>query len=277
MQLERKTPFKIFKVNKELAMKFVNANEQPHSHGYEEILISIKGASEHYIDFESTTLQSPFISFVSKGKSHHLRPLKNSNVEGYAILFQSEFVSETIFQLHHLFHANAHIEYSNNREFRQIITLCEMLEDEAQQDLLDYTIIHSLLSTLLVILEGKKRKSLKNSSYDKLDKAFITFLQLLEENFHHSVNVSFYANKLFMSNRNLNLICHRICQKSVSDIIQTRKLTEAKNLLITTDKSIKEIGFKIGYKEKAYFSSLFKKKTGETPSGFRKRSKAFFF
>ncbi len=276
MQLERKSPFKIFKVNKELAMKFVNANDQPHRHNYEEILISIKGTSEHYIDFKSKTLQSPFISFVSKGKSHHLRPLKDSEIEGYAILFQSEFVSETIFQLHHLFHANAHIEYTNNREFKRIITLCEMLEDEAQQELIDYTVIHSLLSTLLVILEIKKRKSLENNANDKLDKAFITFLQLLEENFHRSVNVSFYSDKLFMSNRNLNLICHRICQKSISDIIQIRKLTEAKNLLITSDKSIKEIGFLLGYKEKAYFSSVFKNKTGETPSDFRKRSKALF-
>jgi AraC-like DNA-binding protein len=72
-----------------------------------------------------------------------------------------------------------------------------------------------------------------------------------------------------MSARNLNLICHNILQKSVSEIIETRKLIEAKNLLISTDKTISEIGFELGYNEKAYFTTVFKKKSGMTPSEFR--------
>ncbi len=269
-------PFKIFKVNNELALKFAKANNKPHRHNHETIFISIKGTSEHFIDFHSTILQSPFVSFVSKGKAHRLQPLNNTESEGYAIQFQSEFVSETIFQLYHLFHDNAHISFSNDREFERIITLCKMLEDESQQKQLDYSIIRSLFSTLLTILEAKKRISVQNTSIDKQHKPFIDFLKILEENFHRPVSVSFYAEKLFMSSRNLNLICHQVLQKSISEIIQTRKLIEAKNLLITTSKSINEIGFELGYKEKAYFSSIFKKKTGQTPSEFRKETQQLF-
>jgi AraC-like DNA-binding protein len=72
-----------------------------------------------------------------------------------------------------------------------------------------------------------------------------------------------------MSPRNLNLICNQILQKSVSEIIETRKLIEAKNLLTTTDKTVAEIGFDLGYSEKAYFTAVFKKKSGQTPTEFR--------
>ncbi len=72
-----------------------------------------------------------------------------------------------------------------------------------------------------------------------------------------------------MSTRNLNLICQSILQQSVSEIIETRKLIEAKNLLLTTNKTISEIGFELGYQEKAYFTNVFKKKAGMTPSEFR--------
>jgi AraC-like DNA-binding protein len=72
-----------------------------------------------------------------------------------------------------------------------------------------------------------------------------------------------------MSSRNLNLICQNILQKSVSEMIETRKLTEAKNLLIHSDKTISEIGYDLGFNEKAYFSNVFKKKSGQTPSEFR--------
>ena len=47
------------------------------------------------------------------------------------------------------------------------------------------------------------------------------------------------------------------------------ELIEAKNLLAGTGKSIAEIGFELGYNEKSYFSKVFKKKSGQTPSEFR--------
>jgi AraC-like DNA-binding protein len=94
-------------------------------------------------------------------------------------------------------------------------------------------------------------------------------MKILEENYRRPLGVEFYAEKLFMSARNLNLICQNIMNQSVSEMIETRKLTEAKNLLTTTQKSISEIGFELGYNEKSYFSNVFKKKTGQTPTEFR--------
>jgi len=57
--------------------------------------------------------------------------------------------------------------------------------------------------------------------------------------------------------------------QSVSEIIEIRKLTVAKNLLASTNKSVSEIGFELGYNEKSYFSNVSKKKSGQTPSEFR--------
>ena len=103
---------------------------------------------------------------------------------------------------------------------------------------------------------------------------FRNFLKILEENYHRSEGVDFYAEKLFMSSRNLNLICQNILQQSVSEIIETRKLIEAKNLLISTDQTISEIGYALGYNEKAYFTTVFKRKSGQTPTEFREEMKS---
>ena len=42
-----------------------------------------------------------------------------------------------------------------------------------------------------------------------------------------------------------------------------------KILLINSSLSISEIGFELGYKDKSYFASVFKRKSGQTPSEFR--------
>ena len=97
------------------------------------------------------------------------------------------------------------------------------------------------------------------------NETFKNFLKVLEENFRRPLGVEFYAEKLFMSPRNLNIICQNILHQSVSEIINTRKLSEAKNLLAGTDKSISEIGFELGFNEKSYFTNVY----GQTPNEFR--------
>jgi transcriptional regulator GlxA family with amidase domain len=47
------------------------------------------------------------------------------------------------------------------------------------------------------------------------------------------------------------------------------KIMRAKELLLATDKSIKEISFELGFQSIHYFSRIFKNKTGVSPSEFR--------
>lgn len=49
------------------------------------------------------------------------------------------------------------------------------------------------------------------------------------------------------------------------------RIMRAKELLISTNKSIKEISFELGFQSIYYFSNMFKKKEGVNPSEFRKR------
>lgn len=262
--------FEMFRVNDVVLKELVKKAKLPHQHSHEEIIVVIKGALEHFIDFDATLLNAPFVSFITKGKPHRIKPIDNGGeCDGFVIRFQSEFVSETIFQLYHFFHDNANVVFSTNREFERFVKLSEMLHDEAQQNSLDYSIVRGLLNTMLTILESEKRKSFGHYAANNQVSQFVKFLQLLEVNYHRPIGVSFYAEKLKMSSRNLNNICQQILLKSINEIIQTRRLIKAKNLLTTTDKSISEIGFEIGYKEKSYFSNIFKKKTGKTPTEFR--------
>lgn len=47
------------------------------------------------------------------------------------------------------------------------------------------------------------------------------------------------------------------------------KIMRAKELLLSTEKSVKEISYELGFDSIHYFSRLFKKKTGKTPTDFR--------
>ncbi len=265
-------PFTIFYLVPEDARRIEASVNEPHLHDYEELLIGMEGQLEHFIDFKSTIFEAPYVSFVTKGKVHRVRPgIKDGKCNIWVIRFMSEFIPETTFQLYANYHDYANIPMQRDASFTRMVTLCEMMDAEMKNDNPDFAIVRHLLSALFTMVEGERKKM--SGDADAIPKTqsitFKNFLRILEENFRRPEGVEYYAEKLFMSSRNLNLICQNILQQSVSEIIETRKLIEAKNLLTSSDKTISEIGFELGYNEKAYFTNVFKKKAGQTPSEFR--------
>ncbi len=265
--------FKIFKIDLAEAERISTLDNNPHSHDFEELLIGKEGQIEHFIDFENKVLQAPFISFVTQGKIHRIRPMgKDGKCHIWAIRFKSEFISETTFQLYSSFHDNANFCMKSDSCFDRLDIICTIINTEFHQSAPDYAVIRDLLRALFTMIESERNR--QNLNFDENKKiqnnTFKNFLLLLNKHYKESHDVNFYAEKLFMSARNLNIISQKILQQSVSEIIETRKLTEAKNLLITTDLTIAEIGYELGFKEKTYFTHAFKRKAGVTPTEFRK-------
>lgn len=264
--------FTIIRLGPEDVEIIKNSPNDPHRHDYEELIIGKEGELEHFIDFNSKLFESPFISFVAKGKMHRARPLsKDGKCDIWALRFKTEFIPETTFQLYASFHENANLSMKNDECFERLNIICNMIYAEYKQAQPDLCIIRQLLSTILTMVESERRK-IKSDVQDHRtlqSTTFRNFLSLLEEHYKEPEGGNFYADKLFMTVRNLNLICQNILYKSVSEIIETRKLVEAKNLLMTTDLTISEIGYELGFKEKTYFTHVFKKKAGITPTEFR--------
>ncbi len=245
---------------------------EAYQHDYETLIVGMQGELEHFIDFKTSTVEAPLVSFVARCKAHRVLPRPvNGQCDMWVIRFKSEFIAETIFQLYATYHNNASIDLQTGACFNRLNELCAIMNDEMQQAVPDLSIVRHLLSALFIMIESE-RKKVAHEGPDRnaiQNETYINFMKILEENYRRPLGVEFYAEKLFMSARNLNLICQNIMSQSVSEIIETRKLTEAKNLLVSTNKSISEIGFELGYNEKSYFSNVFKKKTGQTPTEFR--------
>jgi len=268
--------FKIFKLTEERAAEIEAMPDEPHFHDFEELLVGMEGSLDHFIDFRKEEFDAPYVSFVTKGKIHRVIPrLKDNRCKVWVIRFRSEFIPETTFQLYSYYHDQANIVMREGDCFNRIPVLCEMMAGEMAQDGPDFGVIRQLLGTVFTIIESERRKL--NPQDQNIQKTqnitFKNFLLILEENFRRPLGVDFYAEKLFMTSRNLNLICHNILQQSVTEIIETRKLIEAKNLLVSTNKTISEISFEIGFNEKSYFTNVFRKKSGQTPSEFREEMK----
>ncbi len=132
-----------------------------------------------------------------------------------------------------------------------------------------------IVSYLKIFLINAVRFKLNRAS-NKVDKMsspqnalLNAFEAALESNFKTDHNAGKYAVLLNVSLKTLNNCVQSVNQKTVTQTIQERLITEAKRELYLTEKSIKEISFELGFSDLQYFSRLFKKKTSLSPSSYR--------
>lgn len=268
------TPFAIIELTAEMMKRVVTEVSTPHRHDFEEVIIVTQGKPHHLLDDKKINLTAPVAIYVALGKIHEFIP--DIDTRGYGVRYNSEFIPQSNFH----FYSNSldYIKYSlsSGNSAKDIESLCEMMLSESAQPKIDYTVIKHLLSAFLLKLEteGKKHYGQNTDTKNADLISFNTFLRTLEETFSQHKGVEFYAGKMNMTARSLNNITHAILDKSVSEIIETRKLTEARQLLIHSNKSISEIGFELGYNEKSHFTRVFHHKTGLTPSDYKAKMQA---
>ena len=266
--------FHIFEITEELAEVLIAKSEEAHFHDFEELIIVTEGSLEHYIDFQMETLEAPFASYVSMGKMHRVIPHKD--LRGWVINYQNEFIPNSQFSFYSNFISSSKISISPNGCMIRFTKVCVIINAEYQQEMPDFAAIRHLTTALISMIETERKRNIpvENALKPSQVDTFNNFLKILEQNFSRDEGVLFYAEKMNMSDRNLNIICKNNFQKSVSEIIETRKLIEAKNLLIHTEKSVSEIGFELGYNEKSYFTRVFRNKLSITPTQFREMTRA---
>ena len=264
-------PFTLEKISREVVETILQNPASPHRHDHEELIIVTQGNPTHFVDFTAKPIEPPVIIYVAQGKVHSFIP--DLETRGWVIRYTNEFIPQSGFNFYSGFLDEVNYKLDETFCSTTINDLCEIMVRENAQEPVDFNIIRHLLLAVLSKLESATKTQFldeKVSGNSQLI-SFNNFLKILEYNYKRQAGVDFYADKLNMSSRNLNLISQVVFGKSITDIIETRKLLEARQLLLASDKTVSEIGYELGYNEKSYFTRVFHKKTGTTPTEFRKQ------
>jgi len=110
-----------------------------------------------------------------------------------------------------------------------------------------------------------------NPAFQLEDEFVIQIRTLVLENLDNpAFNTEALAKSLFLSRQQVHRKLTALTNLSASHFIRSIRLQEAKKLIQTTDKSITEIAFDVGFKEVSYFSRSFAENFGHPPSFLRK-------
>lgn len=141
--------------------------------------------------------------------------------------------------------------------------------------LMQYDNFNQLISKLLEMCY-ESMVSKKDSVYIKQIKndTFKSILNYINQNFTKEISFA-EISKLFSINPSyLSQIFKRELGITFTQYLTDTRIEYAKELLLTTGMTIAEISEKVGFKQYIYFSKVFKKTVGISPSSYRKNSKS---
>lgn len=204
--------------------------------------------------------------------------------KGFSINFHEDFLKGT--DLAHQIKKYGFFSYSANealhlspKEEKQIELIVEnlTLEYHNNPDSFSKEIIISHLGTLLKYAQRFyerqfiNRNELSNNLLERFNQYLSEYFEsgLFHENGIPSIDQ--IADKLSVSQRYLSDTLKKETRKTTTEHLQLFLIDEAKNILLDPDKTIAEVAYELGFEYPPYFSRLFKKKEGISPSEYREK------
>ena len=158
-------------------------------------------------------------------------------------------------------------------EMDQLLYPLDHLVSELKSDRLGrYDITIAWVKIFMVYASRIKMEKGKINSATLSEAHYIIrkLIDAVEQHFQRKHRPADYAKLLNVTVKTLNRTAKQHLEKTVSDMISERIITQAKHELFLNDKPIKEIALELGFHDVAYFSRVFKVQTGVSPDGYRK-------
>lgn len=162
----------------------------------------------------------------------------------------------------HVIHTGTSLEYK--QIFLQMIRELKLCKEDYEELLVNY------LKQLLIMLHrlmGRKPKGRNRLLMEEMDSAVSYF----HENYNKPISIEEYAAGRHMSISWFIRNFKEYTEATPAQYIQSLRISNAQTLLETTNYNVSEIAQILGYDDPFYFSRVFKKQSGLSPTEFRRQ------
>ncbi|MBQ8658234.1 MAG: helix-turn-helix domain-containing protein [Clostridia bacterium] len=242
-----------------------------HYHNSYEMYYLLKGERVYFTNNTSYPLQEDCITLTKPSRLHGTRGSVFSRI---LINFDAEYLknyfNETFLQDLLQCFSCEFIPSEKVRSYPELKSLFFKVNNAIQKQ--DFLSASLELVPLLTLLKNVTRPLEKNDT-DSNEQNIESIWKYIDDNLASIENISQIAEHFHFSKY---YFCHFFKKRtglSIMEYICSLRIQQAEKLLANTNKTIEEIAFAVGFKDRSYFCLTFKKRVGIPPSTYRRTYK----
>ena len=226
--------------------------------------------------------QEGTIVCFAPGQVAEVTMAKNSHPSGHGLLFHPDFIRGTALgqeiKKYSFFSYETREALHLSEEERNTVMDClQKVETELQHPIDKHSrrLITANIGLLLDYCMRFYERQFTTRQESNKD-IVVRFERLLDDYFESKApqelglpTVKYFAEKVFLSPNYFGDLISKQTGKTVSEYIQNRLIDRAKELLLSSSKSMSEIAYDLGFQYPQHMSRMFKRVTGCTPNEFR--------
>lgn len=230
---------------------------QMHAHDYYELYYLAAGSREYFVEDTIFSVEAGDFVLIAPGKLH-----RTGGEYGMRILvcFTEDFLLRTFTRtaVSRLLACFENLKLSPRRE--DLVSLLEAIETAE-----DETEFALRLGVLLQVLCHCEKAELSGDPVSAM-------VAYINANFASIRSISQIAERFYISKFHLCRVFKEAMKITVIDYLNQVRIRNACRYLRSSDKEVGDIALLCGFRDAAYFSNVFKKLTGMSPSAYRKAS-----
>lgn len=232
---------------------------------------------QQYYDFDNGTM-----TFYSPKQRITIEDYEPSKLEGWMLVFHSDFIqnyplAKRIKEYGFFSYAANEALHCSNKEEEVISNVMQNLKDEIEKSIDNFTqdVIVSHIDLLLNYCnrfynrQFITRKPANNDTLIRLENLLNDYFNSDDLISKGLPTVQQVAEQLNVSSNYLSDMLRSITGQTTQQHIHNKLIEKAKELLTTTNLSVSEIAYYLGFEYPQSFNKLFKKKTDISPLEFR--------
>ncbi len=221
------------------------------------------------------------MSFTKPGQIFSVTDVTDEPVSGYMLIFKPNLIrhyglGKVIGNYGFFSYSTAEALHLSEKEDKIIMSLLHQMQDELKNNIDDYSqgLVVSHIELLLNYAnrfynrQFLTRSAVNNDLLTEIESLLTDYLNS-ESALSGLPTVQFLSENLNFSPNYLSDMLRNLTGQNAQTYIQRFVIDKAKDLLSTTNLSVKEIAYTLGFEHPQSFSTMFKKKTQKSPLQYR--------
>ena len=232
---------------------------------------------QNYYDFDEGIMY-----FISPNQVLQFEDVLLNGVKGFVLVvhpdfFQGYSLASEMKNYGYFSYTSNEALYLSEKEEKSVMDIIQNIEQEIDANIDGFTqdLLVSNLELLLKYCDRfynrqfLTRKKVNNDLLSRLENILDEYFKEDKLVLNGIPSVHFIANELHMSANYLSDMLRVHTGQTTQQHIQNRLIEKAKEMLSTTNKSVSEIAYELGFEHPQSFHRLFKNRTASSPLEFR--------